>query len=59
MHTRIPGMLNLRCKINKTRGRGELRIGTALCQEEGFAVERPHIHHVVIYKCAYGRVTLH
>lgn len=59
MHTRIPGMLNLQCKINKTRGWGELGIGTALCQEEELAVVRPRVHHTVIYKYAYGRVTLH
>lgn len=59
MRACILGLLILQCKINKNRGRGELGIGTALCQEEGFAVVRPQIHHMVIYKYAYDRVTLH
>lgn len=59
MHACILGMLILQCKINKNRGQGELGIGAALCQEEDSAVVRPHIHHMVIYKCAHGRATLH
>lgn len=55
----ILGMLILQCKINKNRGQGELGIGTVLCQEEDSAVAQPHIHHMVIYKCAYSRATLH
>lgn len=59
MHACILGMLILQCKINKNRGQGELGIGTALCQEEDSAVVWPHIHHLVIYKCAYNRDALH
>lgn len=59
MHACILGMLILQRKINKNRGQGELGIGAALCQEEDSAVVRPHIHHMVIYKCAHGRATLH
>lgn len=59
MHACILGMLILQCKINKNRGQGELGIGTALCQEEDSAVARPRIHHIVIYKRAYSRATLH
>lgn len=56
MHACILGMLILQCKINKNRGQGELGIGTALCQEEGFAIVQPRIHHMVIYRHAYCRV---
>jgi len=59
MHAYILGMLILQCKINEKRGQGELGIGTALCQDKGFAIVWPHIHHTVIYKYAYGIVTLH
>lgn len=59
MHACTLGMLILQCKINKNRGQGELGIGTALCQEEGFAIVQPCIHHMVIYKYAYSTVTLH